>query len=133
MDISKRIRSIREEYGYTLKDLYKLSGVSVSYISEIELGKKNPTYDILEKLANGFGISITKLIGKDEVIINNIKKLIGNMEISQFVKEVNKKTGINAFDEEDINAYISGLLPSRASLSLADYAELILIYCINCW
>ncbi len=125
MDIGKRIKNLREEYNYKLKDLAELSGLSFSYISEVELGKKKPTFDTLEKLAKGFGVSIIKLIGKDDVIINNIKLLIGDMELDKFVEDVKSKTGMDVLDIEDIESYLSGdVLPSRATLQvLADYAK----------
>lgn len=50
MDVGKQITFFRTEKGYSVNKLATLSGISQSYLREIELGNKNPTVEILTYL-----------------------------------------------------------------------------------
>ncbi|MTI81208.1 MAG: helix-turn-helix transcriptional regulator [Firmicutes bacterium] len=58
----ERIRSLREERGYTLQDLAKRAKLSLSYLSEIERGSKRPSLKTIEKLATALNVPKTQLI-----------------------------------------------------------------------
>ena len=48
MDIGKRMKELRIQYGLTQQELADLSHVSVKQIANIEKGKMNPSYLILK-------------------------------------------------------------------------------------
>ncbi|NFN09378.1 helix-turn-helix domain-containing protein [Clostridium botulinum] len=50
------LKKIRDSKGLTQPQLSKISGISQSYISEIENTLKTPTLDIIERLANALQI-----------------------------------------------------------------------------
>ncbi len=50
------LKKIRDSKGLTQPQLAKLSGISQSYISEIENTLKTPTLDTIEKLANALQV-----------------------------------------------------------------------------
>lgn len=57
------IKRLRQKYGLTQQKLSERSHVSVTHIQNLEGKKpKNPHLDILEKLANGFGIPVWQLL-----------------------------------------------------------------------
>ena len=58
MDITKRISFLRTTKGYTVNKLANLSGISQSYLRDIELGKKNPTIEVLSLLCDALEISL---------------------------------------------------------------------------
>ena len=58
MDITTRITFLRTAKGYTVNKLANLSGISQSYLRDIELGKKNPTIEVLSLLCDALGISL---------------------------------------------------------------------------
>ncbi|MCI9571254.1 MAG: helix-turn-helix transcriptional regulator [Lachnospiraceae bacterium] len=58
MDIGKRISFFREAKGYSVNKLATLSGISQSYLRDVELGKKNPTVEILSYLCDALDISL---------------------------------------------------------------------------
>ena len=58
MDIGKRISFFREAKGYSVNKLATLSGISQSYLRDVELGKKNPTVEILSYLCGALDISL---------------------------------------------------------------------------
>ncbi len=58
MEIGRRIAFFRSGKGYSVNKLANLSGVSQSYLREIELGNKNPTVEFLTVLCDTLGISL---------------------------------------------------------------------------
>ncbi len=58
MDVGGRIKYFREKKGITVNKLANLSGVSQSYLQDIELGNKQPTVEYLEFICFGLGISL---------------------------------------------------------------------------
>lgn len=58
-EILKRLRRI---YGYKAVEICNHLGISPSYLSEIENGKKQPSLDLLKKYAQLFGIKLSSLI-----------------------------------------------------------------------
>ncbi len=58
MDVGARIKELRINRGMTVNKLANLSGVSQSYLRDIELGNKHPTVDYLEYICYGLGIGL---------------------------------------------------------------------------
>ena len=58
MKIGERLAFFRAGKGYSVNKLANLSGVSQSYLREIELGNKNPTVEFLTVLCDTLGISL---------------------------------------------------------------------------
>ena len=61
-----RVRELRRGGGLTLEDLAELSGVSRAMISKLERGEKNPTLVVAAKLAEGLGVTLSRLAGTEE-------------------------------------------------------------------
>ena len=61
-----RVRDLRKERGLTLEELAEVSGVSRAMISKLERGEKNPTLVIAARLAEGLGVSLSRLAGVEE-------------------------------------------------------------------
>ncbi|EGS9999210.1 helix-turn-helix transcriptional regulator [Clostridium perfringens] len=71
MSIGKNLREIRRTKGFTMKELSNKSGVSQSYISDLENEKNNkPSIDILIKLANALEISEAILYRTEKNVYN---------------------------------------------------------------
>ena len=76
--IGKNIKILREKKGLSKKKLSELSGVSVSYISELENLKKNsPSIDIIDKLANALDVTKGDLLKENDAqFAENTNKFI---------------------------------------------------------
>lgn len=61
-----RVKDLRKEAGLTLDELAGRSGVSRAMISKLERGEKNPTLVIAARLAEGLGVSLSRLAGVEE-------------------------------------------------------------------
>jgi transcriptional regulator with XRE-family HTH domain len=61
-----RVRELRRGRGLTLEELARQSGVSRAMISKLERGEKNPTLVVAAKLAEGLGVTLSRLAGMEE-------------------------------------------------------------------
>jgi transcriptional regulator with XRE-family HTH domain len=59
MEFGRTISSLREKWGIEQKDLAKAIGVSKSYISIIENGRRKPSMRVLTKIAEYFELPIS--------------------------------------------------------------------------
>ncbi len=59
------LRNQRENKGYSIRTLSKLSGVSTATISRIESGLVDPKVSIVQKLAGALEISLDELVLED--------------------------------------------------------------------
>jgi transcriptional regulator with XRE-family HTH domain len=64
--LGERVRELRRRRGLTLERLAELSGVSRAMISKLERGEKNPTLVVAAKLAEGLGVTLSRLAGMEE-------------------------------------------------------------------
>ena len=64
--LGARVRDLRRERGWTLEHLAERSGVSRAMISKLERGEKNPTLVVAAKVAEGLGVSLSRLVGIEE-------------------------------------------------------------------
>jgi len=58
MDFGKRIIELREKRGISTNKLANLAGITQSYLRNIEIGKTNPTVEMLEYICEALNISI---------------------------------------------------------------------------
>ncbi|WP_363557113.1 helix-turn-helix domain-containing protein [Microbacterium sp. LWO12-1.2] len=64
--IGPRLRRLRASRTLTLSEVAALSGLSVSALSRIETGHRQPTLDALIPLARAYGVSLDRLIAAPE-------------------------------------------------------------------
>jgi transcriptional regulator with XRE-family HTH domain len=78
--LGERVRELRRERGLTLEELAERSGVSRAMISKLERGEKNPTLVVAAKLAEGFGVTLSQLVGMEErrevVVVPREKRMV---------------------------------------------------------
>lgn len=63
----ERLKQLRTEQNLTQKELAKNINTSQQNIGFWETGKRNPKYDMIEKLANFFNVSTDYLTGKSNI------------------------------------------------------------------
>ena len=78
--LGERVKELRRARGLTLDGLADLSGVSRAMISKLERGEKNPTLVVAAKLAEGLGVTLSRLAGMEErrevVIVPKERRMI---------------------------------------------------------
>lgn len=63
VQLGRSLRAVREERGLSLRELARRINVSPSFVSQIELGKANPSVGTLYALVSVLGITLDDLIG----------------------------------------------------------------------
>jgi transcriptional regulator with XRE-family HTH domain len=53
--LGERIRELREAKDYSIRELAKKLKVSAAFLSDVELGRRHPSGDVLERLAQLLG------------------------------------------------------------------------------
>ena len=61
-EVCRRIRTLRQEAGWSLDVLSQASGVSRSMLSQIEREQANPTLAVTVKIATAFGMTVGQLV-----------------------------------------------------------------------
>ena len=62
MKIGQRIRELRKQRGSTLKDIADKTGLSLTYISDVERDRTQPSLKTLHRIAEGLGVTTTDLM-----------------------------------------------------------------------
>src|SRR5215211_3843198 len=57
------VRRCRESLGWALPKLAKRSGLTPNYIGSVEMGNRDPSLSTLKKIAKGFGVPLSALLG----------------------------------------------------------------------
>lgn len=61
------LKSLRKERKLTLKDLAEKTGVSISFLSQVERGKSSVTLESLKKIADALGINPSVFFANDDL------------------------------------------------------------------
>ena len=82
-DVAKRIKSLREAKNLTQNALANNSGVSPTYIYQLEKGEKSPTVEYLDHICWGLGISIEDFFSTKEKSKEQIPDKYSNLTAEQ--------------------------------------------------
>ena len=111
-----KVRQFRQELGWSFEDLGRETGISVSYLNEIEKGKKYPKSENREILANALGTTESFLSSPEltrqfaplgELLKSNF---LSELPLDLFGIEIQRIIEIIARDPDRVNAFISALL-----------------------
>ncbi len=87
--VGKAIELSRRYQDKSRRDLARASGISYSYLSEIETGRKGPSAEALLAIANALGLTPSQLLGEaeswlaDHQAIDSRRATAGNWDSSQ--------------------------------------------------
>jgi transcriptional regulator with XRE-family HTH domain len=65
-DLGVRIKALRSERGWTIGEFSTRANIARSTISKIENAQMSPTYDVLQKLSQGFDMDLTELVANND-------------------------------------------------------------------
>ena len=60
----RKVRKLRVQRGWTQVDMAERLGLDRSYLADVERGKRNISILILDVIAIGFGLSLSRLFSK---------------------------------------------------------------------
>ena len=82
MEIGEKLKKLRREKDLTLRELSEKTGISLSFISDIEHGRrKNPSIENLQKIARGLGVPTAELLAEAGYNLNPIN--MGSVEVKE--------------------------------------------------
>lgn len=73
--LGSNIRKIRKEFGWTQADLAEKSGISVPFMTQIELGRKSASLEVVQNIAAALNISYKQLF-EENIAAGNQLSLI---------------------------------------------------------
>lgn len=65
MLVGSNVRKLRVKQGFTQERLAVRVSLSSDYVSRLELGKENPTVEVLYRISSALGVGITSLFDAD--------------------------------------------------------------------
>ncbi|MGI8860147.1 MAG: helix-turn-helix domain-containing protein [Rubrobacteraceae bacterium] len=78
--LGSRVKDLRKRRGITLEALAERSGVSRAMISKVERGEKNPTLVVAARIAEGFAVTLSGLLGTEErrevIVVPREKRMV---------------------------------------------------------
>ncbi len=95
--LAQRLKELRVRNGYSLQQIADAVGASKGHVWELETGKsKNPSVELLTKLANHYEVGIAALMGEDPSATQEEPELVALFrdlkELSERDREVLKST-----------------------------------------
>lgn len=119
MQFSEILKDLREEKGYTQKEIAGACNLSVQCISALEQGTRNPTGSTILALANFFSISADYLLGRTDelgsvlmpsspalVLADDERKLLnyyGRMSSSQKIRVIAYCEGMLSTEQNNVS------------------------------
>lgn len=64
VQIGQLLKDLRDERGWSLREFGLIVGMNRTYLGDIELGKRNPTMNSLEKIVAGYGLTVKEFFAK---------------------------------------------------------------------
>jgi transcriptional regulator with XRE-family HTH domain len=110
MSLGERIRRLRTARGWSSGQLSKESDVSRAYLWQLETGgKENPSLDVLQRLANALGVSVSEFSEASEDFSTESRLPPG---LEEFVCLKKKALGVTKTDIEVMrNIHFRGRQP----------------------
>lgn len=74
--LAQKVRELRQIKGWTLNELAEASGLAVSTLSKIENERMSPTFDVVQKLAQGLAIDIVALFSSSHKLTPQTRRSV---------------------------------------------------------
>lgn len=133
--LHKKLKMLRENSKLTQDDVARVLNIARGTYTHYEIGKRKPDYDTLCKLADFFNVSIDYLLGRTDsqavfkgdknLVVQNIKFLMENLSLDEFIDKVYRKTGLK-LDKLLMNKFLNfkTSVDPGTIMILSDYAEI---------
>ena len=95
MRLKDRLRELRKTRDLTLKNLAEETGLSVSYLSDIERGRTNPSLKTMEALASALDVTMQMLLTGVEFVEETSSEDLP-LGLREFINDDDFKEEINA-------------------------------------
>ena len=121
-----KVKQLRLQRGFSFDQLSKQAGISLSYLNEIEKGKKFPKRDKVQQLAAALGTTADELtngdLGREMAPVSELlqSNFLNELPLELFGIELSKVAEIIAAAPLQVGAFISTLLEISRSYALRE-------------
>jgi transcriptional regulator with XRE-family HTH domain len=116
-----RLRHLREEHRYSMRELGGIAGVSASLISDAERGRSEPSISVLKRLAGALGTTLTYFfsdptMAESRVVRRSDRRSLGEHPASNAGRGTGVRFELASPEEARAIEAIVGVYPVGASL-----------------
>lgn len=72
MELGKKLRDLRLQQKYSQEEFAKILGINRGTYAQYEIGRRNPDYETLKKIADFYNVTTDYLLGREEKIETKI-------------------------------------------------------------
>lgn len=105
MTYGENIKYLRRQRGYTQQGLADATGISQSLISSWELGIREPSYEMLKRVAQFFSVPISNLISETHADQETVQAIADSLHHNPDLRLLFDKT--RKMSKSDIKAVLS--------------------------
>lgn len=105
MTYGENLKYLRKQSGYTQQGLANATGISQSLISSWELGIREPSMDMLKKIAVFFSVPISTLISENHADQDTVQAIADSLHQNPDLRLLFDKT--RKMSRQDIKAVLS--------------------------
>lgn len=122
MNVGQRIKALRKQQNMTLRELSQKVGISISFLSDIENGRSNPSLERLKEIAEALDTTVSYLLGEEiKTDDPNPSKKTVDDEIMEIMRELGPDVtnmfydlkGMSQEEKESLKIFLQGLLARR--------------------
>ncbi|MDQ6422345.1 helix-turn-helix transcriptional regulator [Paenibacillus sp. LHD-117] len=106
--IGENIRLVRKSKGLSQEQLALRAEINASYMGQVERGEKNPTIDVLGKIASALQTPLEQLVH-----VGGTTRFEGGESGSYSDKIVSQMTGLNLKEQEAVYRFVKQLVQFR--------------------
>jgi transcriptional regulator with XRE-family HTH domain len=88
--IGDRIKALRKEHSLTLKDLSEKANISISFLSDIENGRSNPSLERLNDIAKALDTTTSYLLGENQLVNEKNETQLNKRDEKDIEKRLNQ-------------------------------------------
>lgn len=95
--LGERIRELRDEHDLSVRELAKKIKVSAPFLSDVELGRRHPSEQVLERLASALHTSVVNLRKHDaRAPVQELKRMAATNPAMGFALRRMVSEGVNS-------------------------------------
>jgi len=119
MAVGERIKAFRLKKKFTLRDLSEKVDISISFLSDIENGRSNPSLERLKGIAAALDIPVSVLLGEEK--LNETSSPTLDEELNAIMRDLGPDITLQFYDlkgmtdeeKENLKIFLQGLKARR--------------------
>lgn len=115
-----KIRELRREKRYSLKEVADITGIDYTYLSKVENDRHIPSINSVARLADVLGGSLSEFLDLSKQLPEHILRQVVSEQTREYTARLARSTGAQA-TEEEISEEMVGNLPPQIVSAMASF------------